>query len=715
MTMRNLLSVLFACFFATTNLLAQDILYISDPRFNTSMRTQGIITEPFIEVTPMGTHAQIDFTFKINADASSYKTTDSLESVLKFDLPQNSFLHDSWLWLDNTTIIRAAIIEKNRAIQIYEGIVKRRRDPSLLYKTGANSYQLSVFPLTLNYPRKVKITYSVPFNWQNNKVNISIPVDIVNASNVLPELVMKVNYNSTYTQPAFSEIPFQSYIVNSSGNSHTLSIPAIAYGVNTSINLSYNINTGNTPIVSTYPMNGSEGYYQLIVPPAAIAGHTPKNTVYIVDNSAPGSSIFSVPQVKSYLKSSLLNDYNPLDSFNVFYYNGSTVVQEFAGWRPVDSANISSVIAHIPSTGGPNPQYETLLKNALAFCKTKSGAHAQVVILSNNSNYTNNQASVDALYNNIKSYIGALTNKIHVLNYSAYSTYSSAGYIKGNEPLYSKLCVESGGNHYKYNSAYYYYVANKYYYLYDLNAANSLREISWASGQQINTYNISLAPNTGFAHSKYDVHNMNKLVQNRPYVETGKYYGSVLPGTKVSVQAVTATGMINQTYTMGSINGGNTSFVTCWVNRHIENLISQNNNAFVQEIIDSSLHNRVLCNYTAFLALENGDTINSNINDNPNAPITTNTDNVIKAEPASLNCYPNPFYDNITIELPNGTLFVEIYDVTGRKIFTRKVANNAKTMVWDGRDNNSNAITAGLYIVVVRTETGTVTAKVSKQ
>lgn len=712
--MKNLLSVLFACIFATTNLPAQDILYILDPRFNTSQRTQGIITEPVIEVTPMGTHAQIEFTFKINAIASSYKAGDSLETVLKFDLPQNSFIHDSWLWLDNTTIIRADIIEKNRAIQIYEGIVKRRRDPSLLLKTGANSYQLNVFPLTINYPRKVKITYSVPFNWQNNLVNIALPTDILNASNTLPDLELRVNYNNTFTQPAFAEIPFQTYVIGSSVSSSTLIIPGSAYGVTPGINLSYRTNTGGSPILSTYPINSGEGYYQLIVPPAAVSGYTPRNTVFIVDNSAPGSSIYSMPQIKSYLKSSLLNDYNPLDSFNVFYYNGSSIAQEFPGWRAMDTANISSVMNHLPVSGISNPQYETLLKNALAFCKTKSGINAQVVILGNNSSYTTNQATVDALYNNIKSYVGTLTNKIHVLNYSTYSGYTSAGYMKGNEPLYSRLCVESGGNHYKYYSYTSFYIGSQYYNIYDLNAANSLRDISWAAGQQINTYNINLVPTTGFAHSKYDVQNMNKLVLNRPYVETGKYYGTVLSGSKVSVQAVTATGMTNLTYNIGAVNPGNASFTTCWVNRHIENLITKNNNVFVQEIIDSSLHNRVLCSYTAFLALETGDTINSNINDNPNV-VTTTVGTVTKGQSTALTCYPNPFSDNITIELPACTEYVEIYDMMGRKVFMKKTENKQAAMVWDGKDNNSNAVSAGLYIVVARTNTGAVSAKVRKQ
>ena len=61
--------------------------------------TRGIISEPMIEIKPMGVYAQVELTFKFSAQ-SSYHVKDSLEAVLNFDLPANSFINDSWLWLD---------------------------------------------------------------------------------------------------------------------------------------------------------------------------------------------------------------------------------------------------------------------------------------------------------------------------------------------------------------------------------------------------------------------------------------------------------------------------------------------------------------------------------------------------------------------------------------------------------------------------------------
>src|SRR5690606_645830 len=105
-----------------TTVTAQYSLTVADPNSNSVARTQGIITSPEITVTPNGAYAKIEMTFTFNAQ-SSYKATDNLEAVLLFDLPPGSFIHDSWLWLNEQVIIQADVVEKNRAIAIYRGIV----------------------------------------------------------------------------------------------------------------------------------------------------------------------------------------------------------------------------------------------------------------------------------------------------------------------------------------------------------------------------------------------------------------------------------------------------------------------------------------------------------------------------------------------------------------------------------------------------------------
>ncbi|MBW7914581.1 MAG: hypothetical protein H3C54_13000, partial [Taibaiella sp.] len=108
--MKNLLCSFILCFFTATPIFAQSqfSITVSNPHFNMWKRTQGIITDPEVTVTPQGAYANVEIIFTINANSSH--GNDSVEAVMLFDLPDGSFIHDSWLWLDANTIIRAAVV-----------------------------------------------------------------------------------------------------------------------------------------------------------------------------------------------------------------------------------------------------------------------------------------------------------------------------------------------------------------------------------------------------------------------------------------------------------------------------------------------------------------------------------------------------------------------------------------------------------------------------
>jgi hypothetical protein len=75
-------------------------------------------------------------------------------------------------------------------------------------------------------------------------------------------------------------------------------------------------------------------------------------------------------------------------------------------------------------------------------------------------------------------------------------------------------------------------------------------------------------------------------------------------------------------------------------------------------------------------------------------------------EISSINCYPNPFSDQLTIEidmLGTNHIEVKIFDVTGRLIrdLFRGSAINKKTIVWNGRSDQGTRMAPGNYYVKV--------------
>ena len=114
-----------------------------------------------ITVTPLGAYAQIDLILTVGP-TNNPAPTDSQEAVIFFDLPAGSYIHDSWLWLNSSTVISAELMERRKASDVYNGIVRRRRDPSLLINVLPQAYSLNIYPVAAGYWRKVKISYSTP-------------------------------------------------------------------------------------------------------------------------------------------------------------------------------------------------------------------------------------------------------------------------------------------------------------------------------------------------------------------------------------------------------------------------------------------------------------------------------------------------------------------------------------------------------------------------
>lgn len=67
-------------------------------------------------------------------------------------------------------------------------------------------------------------------------------------------------------------------------------------------------------------------------------------------------------------------------------------------------------------------------------------------------------------------------------------------------------------------------------------------------------------------------------------------------------------------------------------------------------------------------------------------------------------CYPNPFSEQITIEIESAKtekLEVNIFDIDGKlgcKLYSGK-AGNLKTLVWDGRNGNGAKAMPGTYLI----------------
>ena len=251
-------------------LARNNALWVKNPLYgNNGQQTPANLKDVSLEVTPKGIYAQVDLIFTI---VDTYGNGADGESILFFDLPAGSFIQESWLWLNDTTIINADIVERELAVRTYTGIVRRQQDPSLLLKNGTGQYRLNVYPIRTNYARKVKMSYCTPFVWHNGKASVTLPTSLLGTSETAPAFTLRVNTNTTLTAPSFLNLPFSNYVVGQTPTAYTLNMVPAAYRNSSSVvsdlHLAYNSNLGTNALVYTFPTAPNEGVYQFVIPAA---------------------------------------------------------------------------------------------------------------------------------------------------------------------------------------------------------------------------------------------------------------------------------------------------------------------------------------------------------------------------------------------------------------------------------------------------------------
>ncbi|MGD0896679.1 MAG: VIT domain-containing protein [Thermoguttaceae bacterium] len=87
------------------------------------------------------------------------RTDGTLEGVFFFPLPQDASIAGFGMWIGER-LVEADVVERERAREIYETILRERRDPGLLEWSGGNIFKARVFPILPHSEKRIKITYT---------------------------------------------------------------------------------------------------------------------------------------------------------------------------------------------------------------------------------------------------------------------------------------------------------------------------------------------------------------------------------------------------------------------------------------------------------------------------------------------------------------------------------------------------------------------------
>ena len=268
------------------------------------------------------------------------------EGVYVYPLPGEAVFSNFSLYQGDREL-RGETMDADRARQIYEEIVRRRRDPALIELVGHGLVRARVFPIEAGQSRKITLRYTQLLE----RAGDAVQYRFAGARDThTPTALTLLADAEAYGQP-FS--PTHELDVDRTEGRLRVRTASAAVG-DVSILLPL---TGPGPGIAlvTHRTTGDDGYFMLTVSPGeADAAATPRDVTAVVDVSGSMSGA-KLEQTQAALRQ-LLGSLNPPDRFRLIAFS-DRVRSTGDGWSPADAGALAAArrwVDELTADGGTN-------------------------------------------------------------------------------------------------------------------------------------------------------------------------------------------------------------------------------------------------------------------------------------------------------------------------------------------------------------------------
>ncbi len=586
-------------------------LYIIDPR-NSFTKYPGTIEEMKMTVKPHGAYFEVGMYLTISPKGSVYSSEkDTLEAVLDFDLDTKAFIDGMWLFLDDSVYINAKLMDKWTAGYIYEGIVQRRRDPSILYKMDMGKYTIKIFPMAGNSSRTVKINFFVPCTWNNQTVSASLPFNILNVSKNKPDSIKVYAFTDTSfvnpVMPDSASLGFKDVYNPRFGSAKLAAVPYNSINKINTIRFSYADNSG---ILANTSVCDNENFYQVIINPKQFIDVVkPKRFAFLLDYDESKSNITD-KEVITELKSAIYRNLTPVDSFNVFM-SDDVIRQLSKKWIPADTGHIEHYFENMNAEKIRNTSnLANLMFKAVEWVNANADT-ANIILIANTDQHGKQDTAnkigstvMNMTSNHITVSVCSYVLKNWVTNFIANVAYT------GNDYLYSNLVAARRGFFLKINEC-------------GLKMSTMLDNVFNSVLGGFEDINMSTYLTDGYTYDKISPSDaLGKISLNTYYTEFGKYSGSEPLNIEISGKY-----RKQSFYKCFKVVNDKLPVIynnrAIWAGNYLRKVEMNRNSGLVMiyDIINKSLDYNILSVYTAFLATDDGEKDTLSPDSDENIPV----------------------------------------------------------------------------------------------
>ncbi|UCC67675.1 MAG: VWA domain-containing protein [Armatimonadota bacterium] len=286
------------------------------------------------------------------------RTNRAQEAIYVFPLPHGASVREFTLY-DGGHRLHAELIDREKAREIYESIVRKRRDPALLEYIGRDTYRVSVFPIPARGTKRIQMEYTELLKYDSGLISYTYPLSTEKfSSEPIEEVRVSVEIEST--TPIHTVYSPTHDMKVDKPDTHSAFATFEEHGTKPNMDLVLHYTVSEKDVGTntlTYKEPGEDGFFLLMAAPSAELAKRkvrPKDVVFVLDKSGSMSGE-KIEQAKGALLF-FLNSLNGQDRFRIITFSNTVRVHGLGkGLLPASRANTAQareVVAQLSASGG---------------------------------------------------------------------------------------------------------------------------------------------------------------------------------------------------------------------------------------------------------------------------------------------------------------------------------------------------------------------------
>jgi len=244
------------------------------------------------------------------------------EAVYVFPTPAGATIVDFAMTIDGK-MMRGELLEKNRARDIYEGIVRKAKDPGLLEQVGKDVFRMRVFPIRPRSEQKIELTYVERITYHQGRCTwrypLKVPGSKIESKTDRMQISVRIASHVPIKEVVSATHPFD--VARATVQEAAVTYDRKDADLSKDVELTYTLAREKTGFDVVAHRAGADGYFALLVTPSPDAGDKPmpKDMTFVFDTSGSmeGDKIKQARAALKYCISRL----NPQDRFNIVDFN----------------------------------------------------------------------------------------------------------------------------------------------------------------------------------------------------------------------------------------------------------------------------------------------------------------------------------------------------------------------------------------------------------